>query len=220
LSASSQQEAYVYLQDLIVSGALPGGTRLKPELIAAELGVSRMPVREAIRQLDAEGYVTIRPNRGAVVTARGREEVIELFEIRAALESLALRLAAARVDGETLADLEIELRRLRNVATDSASWLERHDEFHDRLCRAANRPQLEAECRRYRFAVRPYVRLYLKTGRTFEQPGFGHEALIEALRTGDGEHAEAAARAHIMANANAIAECLPDRVERASVSAA
>jgi DNA-binding GntR family transcriptional regulator len=199
---------------------LPGGARLKPELIAAELGVSRMPVREAIRQLDAEGYVTIRPNRGAVVTARGREQVVELFEIRAALEGLALRLAAARADAEMLADLEIDLRRLRNVGEDSARWLERHDEFHDRLCRAANRPQLEAECRRYRLAVRPYVRVYLKTGRTFEQPGFGHEALIEALRAADGEAAEAAARAHIMANAQAIADCLPDRQEQPSASAA
>ena len=79
-----------------------------------------MPVREAIRQLDAEGYVTIRPNRGAVVTAREREQVVELFEIRGALEGLALRLAAARVDEEALADLEIELARLRNVAADSA----------------------------------------------------------------------------------------------------
>jgi DNA-binding GntR family transcriptional regulator len=179
-----------------------------------------MPVREAIRQLDAEGYVTIRPNRGAVVTAREREQVVELFEIRGALEGLALRLAAARVDEEALADLEIELARLRNVAADSARWLERHDEFHDRLCRAADRPQLEVECRRYRLAVRPYVRLYLKSGRTFEQPGFGHEALIEALRSGDGARAEAAARAHILANAEAIAECLPDVKERASASAA
>jgi DNA-binding GntR family transcriptional regulator len=168
-----------------------------------------MPVREAIRQLDAEGYVTIRPNRGAVVTARGREQVIELFEIRAALEGLALRLAAAGADHEVIADLEIEQQRLRTVAEDSARWLERHDDFHDHLCRAANRPQLEAECRRYRLAVRPYVRLYLKSGRTFEQPGFGHDALIEAVRSGDGERAEAAVRAHIMANAHVIAECLP-----------
>lgn len=217
---SGQQQAYGYLQDLIVSGALPGGARLKPELIATQLGLSRMPVREAIRQLDAEGYVTIRPNRGAVVTARGREQVIELFEIRAALEGLALRVAALEADDETLADLELDQQRLRKVAEDSVRWLERHDEFHDGLCRAANRPQLEAECRRYRLAVRPYVRLYLKTGRTFEQPGFGHDALVEVLRSRDGERAEAAVRAHIMANAHAIAECLPRQDERASLLAA
>jgi DNA-binding GntR family transcriptional regulator len=202
-----------------VSGELPGGSRLKPEVIAAELGISRMPVREAIRQLDAEGYVTIRPNRGAVVTSRSRNEVVELFEIRAALEGLALRLAATCASQEMLADLQIELQRLRSVATDSGSWLERHDEFHDRLCRASGRLQLEAECRRYRLAVRPYVRLYLNSGRTFEQPGFEHEVLLEALRDGDGERAERAARAHIMANAHAIAECLPGREEAAATAA-
>ena len=189
---------------------MPGGTRLKPEVIAAELGISRMPVREAIRQLDAEGYVTIRLNRGAVVTARGRDDVIELFEIRAALEGLALRLAAGHVSREALSDLEFDLQRLRAVATDSASWLARHDDFHDRLCAACARPQLQAECRRYRLAVRAYVRLYLNTGRTFEQPGFEHEMLIDALRRGDGERAEHAAREHILANAHAIAACLPE----------
>lgn len=191
-----------------MSGALTGGTRLIPEAIAAELGISRMPVREAIRQLDAEGYVTIRPNRGAVVTARTRQEVAELFEIRAALEGTALRLGAGRMSADMLADLDIELNRLRNVGTDHASWLERHDAFHDDLCRTSGRLQLEAECRRYRFAVQPYVRLYLKSGRTFEQPGFEHEHLTDALRSGDGELAERMARSHIMANADAIAECL------------
>lgn len=167
-----------------------------------------MPVREAIRQLDAEGYVTIRPNRGAVVTSRSREEVVELFEIRAALEGLALRLGAGRVSEEILAELELELQRLRALRTDQAAWLERHDDVHDHLCRTSGRLQLEAECRRYRFAVQPYVRLYLKSGRTFEQPGFEHEHLVEALRSRDGERAERMARSHIMANAEAIAESL------------
>ena len=116
--------------------------------------------------------------------------------------------------------MHVRLKTARKHRPSSQRWLERHDEFHDRLCRAADRPQLEVECRRYRLAVRPYVRLYLKSGRTFEQPGFGHEALIEALRSGDGARAEAAARAHILANAEAIAECLPDVKERASASAA
>lgn len=196
------------MQDRIVSGALPGGARLKPESIAAELGISRMPVREAIRQLDAEGYVTIRPNRGAVVTSRTRQEVTELFEIRAALEGTALRLGAAAVTADMLADLGLELRRLRNVGTDHATWLERHDDLHDRLCRTSGRLQLEAECRRYRLAVQPYVRLYLESGHTFEQPGFEHEHLVDALCSGDGELAERMARSHIMANAEAIAECL------------
>ncbi len=196
------------MQDRIVSGALPGGARLLPEAIAAELGISRMPVREAIRQLDAEGYVTIRPNRGAIVTSRTRAEVVELFEIRAALEGTALRLGAQAASAEAFGDLGHELARLRSMGTDHAGWLERHDDLHDQLCRTSGRLQLEAECRRYRLAVRPYMRLYLKSGRTFEQPGFEHEHLIEALRRRDGELAERRMRSHILANAEAIAQCL------------
>ena len=68
--ASAEQQAYVYIQDQIVSGVLPGGSRLRPEEISKALGISRMPVREAIRQLSAEGYVTLRANRGPVVTRK------------------------------------------------------------------------------------------------------------------------------------------------------
>ena len=66
---TAQQHAYAYLRDRIVSGEYPGGTRVDVNEIAAAVGASRMPVREALRQLDSEGLVTIRPNRGAVVTA-------------------------------------------------------------------------------------------------------------------------------------------------------
>lgn len=200
---------------MIVSGALPGSPRLWPEPVTAELGISRIPVREAIRQIDAEGNVTTRLNGGAAVTARGRDEVIELFEFRAAMEGLALRLAAGRVNRETLSDLEFELQRLRAVATDSASWLARHDDFHDRLCTAGGRPQLQADCRRYRLAVRPYVRLYVKSGRTSGQPGFEHEVLINALRRRDSETAGRAAHEHILASAEAVAACLPEGLKPA-----
>src|SRR5262245_43964800 len=100
-----------YLQDQIVSGALPGGSRLHLESISQKLGISRMPVREAIRQLDAEGYMTIRPNRDAVVTSRTPEQVVELFEIRAALEGVAVRLAAPYVTEDAIEDLKLELAR-------------------------------------------------------------------------------------------------------------
>ena len=111
--------------------------------------------------------------------------------------------------GKALAEeVVIQWERLRGVRTDQAAWHARHDEVHDHLCRTSGRLQLEAECRRYRLAVQPYMRLYLKSGRTFEQPGFEHEHLVAALRSRDGEQAERLARSHILANAEAIAECL------------
>ncbi|HWK97430.1 MAG TPA: GntR family transcriptional regulator [Pseudolabrys sp.] len=209
VSLTAQQMAYIHIQDKIVSGVLAGGSRIKSDDVAAELGVSRMPVREAIRQLDAEGYVTIRPNRGAVVTTRTREQVVELFEIRAILEGTALRFAAAKATASHVADLQLELQRLRNVECNTLEWVARHDDFHHRLCVLSGRPQLIAECRRYRLAVGPYVRLFVTNSDYNEQPGFEHDILIYALRDRDGERAEILMRCHIMANARAISEALP-----------
>jgi DNA-binding GntR family transcriptional regulator len=206
---TAQHQAYIYLQDQIVSGALSGGRRLQPEMIARTLGISRMPVREAIRQLDAEGYVTIRPNRGAVVTNRTPEQVVELFEIRSVLEGLALRLAVPNVTDEVMEDLVHELHRLRRLEADSEAWVERHDEFHDLLCQVSRRPQLCAEIRRLRMAMRPYIRLYAKLHTKPEIKGHEHEYILRAMRGGDAETAERVVREHIMVNAGSIAACLP-----------
>lgn len=209
--ATAQQQAYIYLQDQIVSGALPGGSRLKPEAIAQTLGISRMPVREAIRQLDAEGYVTIRPNRGAVVTSRTPEQVVELFEIRAALEGLAMRLAVPNVTEEAVEDLKLELARLRRLQSNTVAWADRHDQFHDALCRLSLRPQLCAEIRRLRLAIRPYVRLYMKFHTSPEIPGHEHDYILQALQKGNADRADRVMREHVMVNAEAIAQCLPSR---------
>lgn len=218
LAPTAQQQAYIHLQDQIVSGALAGGARLRAETIAQELGISRMPVREALRQLDAEGYVTIRPNRGAVVTNRTPEEVIELFEMRAVLEGLAVRTAVKKATIEDFEDLELTLQRLRRLEAQSALWVERHDEFHDMLCRLAARPRLAAEIRRLRLAVRPYLRLFTKTHSRPEIPGFEHDVILNAMRRGNLDRAERAIREHIMVNAEAIAHCLPPQIPRTTLA--
>ncbi len=205
---SAQQLAYIHLQDLIVSGALPGGSRLKPETLAQQLGISRMPVREAIRQLNAEGYVTILPNRGAVVTTRTPEDVFELFEMRAVLEGLAARIAAENDVADQLDDLQLFLVGLRRLRHDQVAWVERHDEFHDLLCQLSGRMRLCSEARRLRFAVRPYLRLYTRFNAEPELKGHEHERIIEEIRSRNGKRAEAVTRAHVMANAHSIAETL------------
>src|SRR5277367_3122292 len=108
---SAQQQAYLYLREQIQAGRLKGGMRVKPEDIASEIGTSRMPVREAIRQLDTEGLLTIRPNRGAIVTILSPENLSELFEMRAVLEGLCARRAAATFDEDAADELTLLLNR-------------------------------------------------------------------------------------------------------------
>jgi DNA-binding GntR family transcriptional regulator len=207
--ATAEQQAYVYIQDQIVSGALPGGSRLRPEEISQVLGVSRMPVREAIRQLGAEGYVMLRPNRGALVTTRTPTQVVELFEIRSALEGLAMRLAVAHVTSDAIEDLKLELVRLRRLESNRVAWVDQHDVFHDMLCQLSQRPLLCSEIRRLRLAIKPYLRLFMKNSANPEIRGHEHEFILCALQSGDLQRAEAVMCEHVMANAVAVANCLP-----------
>lgn len=202
---TAHQLAYQFLRDRILSGHYETGTRLRPEHIAAELGVSRMPVREAVRQLDAQGLLTTLPNRGVVVSRLTPEEVVELFEIRAPLEGLAARLAVEHVTDEALLDLDHLLARMRLAEEDHLLWIERHDDLHERICQLSRRVRLCQLARQLRMQIQPYLRLFTSAGRNPELSAFRHELILDALRARDEEGAELAMRQHVMANANAIA---------------
>lgn len=191
---TAQQQAYLYLSDEIQSGRLAGGQRVKPEEIAAVLGISRMPVREAIRQLDAEGLLTIRPNRGAIVTVLSPDRLAELFAMRAVLEGLCARWAAARFDEDSFDEIELLLKRM-NRTTDVSLWIDRHESFHDFICEMSGRPHAAAEVRKLRAAVKPYLRM--SQSRLQATSAEQHQALIDALRSGDPQHAEQIMRAHV-----------------------
>lgn len=105
-----------HLGETILSGTTSGGARIGIPDVAGKLGMSRMPVREALWQLDAEGLVTIRPNRGAVVTPLTPSDVLEIFEMRAVLEGLAVRVARPRLDEEAFEDLGLLVERTTTSA--------------------------------------------------------------------------------------------------------
>ncbi|MDB5370926.1 MAG: transcriptional regulator [Roseomonas sp.] len=205
---SAQDLAYTHLLEEIVAGRLAAGARIKPEIVAGALGVSRMPVREALRQLDTEGFVTIRPNRGATVTELASEEVQEFYEMRSVLEGLAARLSAARATPYDIEDLDAHVAAMRRAVSDPARWVERHEAFHERLGALSGRPRLNAEIRRLRLTLRPFLRLYAEAQREPEALGHEHEVLVDALRDGDGALAERLAIAHVLANARSLVRLL------------
>lgn len=212
---SAQQQSYLYLRDAIVSGALEAGTRIKVEAIADALNVSRIPVREALRQLDSEGLVTIQPNRGATVTLLNADDILEIFEMRSVEEGLAARLAAPVVTDEELAELQHLIERMRYVEHDHLLWTDRHDEFHDFLCQLSRRTQLTARLRQLRLALRPYLRRYT-IEHAPEIEGHEHERLIDALATRDPDHAERVLRAHVMRNAETIVAAIASDIRSPS----
>jgi DNA-binding GntR family transcriptional regulator len=199
--ASAQQQAYMFLREQIQGGRLAGGQRIRLEDVAAELGISRMPIREAIRQLDTEGLLTIRPNRGAVVTMFSPDHLTELFEMRAVLEGLCARSAATTFDEDAGDELTLLVNRLNRAQGNPDLWIDRHEAFHDFICQRAGRPHVLTEVRRLRAAVEPYLRLSLIHPVLNEETARQHRELVDVMLTRDPEQAEAAMRRHVESTA-------------------
>lgn len=205
---TAQQYVHSYLFEKIISGRYPGGTHLKTEDLADELRTSRMPIREALRQLNAEGLVVIKPNRGAFVTNLTSSDIMEVFEMRAALEGLAMRMATRLRTDHDVERLERIAAQMRAASDAPASWLKRHDQFHDALCAISARPRLSRQITLLRDQTRPYVRLYINTHDDPEVEGIEHVQLLEALRRGDPAHAESVMRTHVERNGETIVSFL------------
>jgi DNA-binding GntR family transcriptional regulator len=212
---TAQHEVYQYLREQILSGELAPGTRLNPVEIGAHVGVSRMPVREALRQLDSEGLVTIRPNRGVVVMSLSVEEIEEIFLIRAALEVEAVRQALPNLTPRALVELQRRRSLMDEAQGDARLWVRRHDEFHDVLCGLSGLPRLVAEIRRSRALLNAYMTCYfMQSTLRPEMEGRGHDAIIDALRTHNRTVIEACLRDHVMGGAQAVIDFVRAQARR------
>lgn len=194
---TAEEEAYNFLLEAICTGRYRKGERLIAEDIASEIGMSRMPVREAFRRLDAQGLVTLRPNRGAVVSGLDIEQMQEVFEMRSALEGLAVRVAVPNIGERQLAALERLLDEMDEYRNDSAGWVSLHRTFHEYLCSLSKRPRLMKHISALYALIEAPMRLWLQQ---LEKPVSArqeHAAILDAIRAGDAAQAEAVVREHI-----------------------
>ena len=132
------------LREAIVEGGLKPGQRLMEVQLAEQLGVSRTPVREAIRKLELEGLVVMIPRKGAYVANMSLKDVIDVLEIRASLEGLAASLAAERITDEDIKKLENIVEEFKNSINelDVEALLRKDVEFHECICKATNNKKL------------------------------------------------------------------------------
>ncbi|MFN7001068.1 MAG: GntR family transcriptional regulator, partial [Elioraea tepidiphila] len=155
----SRQEAVAEALRLdILRGRLGGGARLDIDEIAARHGVSRTPVRDALKQLESEGLVQVLPYRGVEVTALTDDDLRELFAIRIALERLAVAQAALRITEAELDGLRRILRRMDRLKQRDRSWIALNIAFHDAIHAATRWPRLIEMIRIQRTNVERYVR--------------------------------------------------------------
>ncbi|WP_459618059.1 GntR family transcriptional regulator [Bordetella sp. 2513F-2] len=211
LATTAEAEAYRHIHAAICAGVYPPGYRLVPEDIAAEIGTSRMPVREAFRRLATEGLVTLRPNRGARVSGLSLPEMQEVFEMRAVLEGLAVRLALPSLTPATIATLEHMLDRMDDHLDNVSDWATAHRGLHEHLCGLCRQPRLLRHIAALHSLIEPYMRLWFNSLDKPLSARGDHVDLLDALRHGDPDTAEAAMRQHVRATVPELMQFLQAR---------
>lgn len=201
------EKAYASLHDAILNGQLPPGERLRIEQLADTLGMSPMPIREAIRRLDAAGLVELAPHKATRVTELSLEDLREVYQARLALEPLAVRLAASDFAAESARGARAHLAAYvdayqRDDAT--AIWTE-HTEFHFTLYAAAGSRWLLRLITPLWESSERYRRASFPVQRRLSERQSEHEAILAACDRSDPDAAAAAMHNHLAVSANLLA---------------
>jgi DNA-binding GntR family transcriptional regulator len=196
--ASVVDQVHAALREQILSGELERGSRLPQETLAAELGVSRTPLREALRRLAGEGLVTLQPNYGATVAHLDFGDMRDAWTARLVIEPPAARMGAERQPEAELARMRAAIERQR-AGGDPATSLDANREFHVALVTASGNPHL-IHLAELLWVARISVAIY--TAQAAQVGGTGawsdeHEAILAAMTAGDAAKAERLTREHI-----------------------
>ncbi|WP_018913268.1 FCD domain-containing protein [Thiomonas sp. FB-6] len=184
---------------LIKTGELAAGDKLNEMIFAQHFKVSRAPIREAFRGLEAAGLVKLEKNRGVFVREIGETEARELYELRAALDEATGRLLAPRVGDPQLKELRTLLKRLDETAArgDMTLYFSLNIDFHDRIVEMTGNATLLEFYRRVIDRMHLLRRRYFSVTHESQASQDEHRAIVDALATHDPERAAATMRAHV-----------------------
>jgi DNA-binding GntR family transcriptional regulator len=214
------QRAYKFIRSRILSGALPSGARLLETSLAQQAGLSRTPVREAIRKLEAEGLVTQRPHFGAVVRGWSLEELEDIFSLRAVLEShIAERAAARAAKGQVAALCDMAEKMLELAKAAKPGYRDRisklNADFHQKLIEAAGSERVRLMMSQV-FDLPLSLRTFLRYDEAALMRSVHHHLEIAgAVRNGDAPLAGLVMRTHILAAWRAIEDDIKRQLEAA-----
>lgn len=202
------------LREEIIRGTIPEGAQLRQDAIAMQYHVSRIPVREALRQLDAEGLITIVPNRGAIVPALSPTDIEELFTIRALLEPEILKHSIPRLTDSDLDEADVVLRRYESELQHEDhlfSWGRLNWQFHSILYSRAERPHFMNIIRNVNNSGERYTRLQLYLTHGIARANEEHHQILEFCRQRDVTGACKLLRLHIQHAGQSLKETLQQR---------
>ncbi len=193
-----QEIAYETIRDAVLTGRYPAGKRLVADEVARELGVSRMPVREALHRLGVAGLITLTPHRGAMVSELSESEIVEIYHIRAVLDGLAARLAVPNLTTadhqrmNALLDEMQEAVKARNLKL----LLEVNRRFHRIIWKAAQAPRLQELLENLYAASQRFRNISVLIPGRLDRLTQEHRLIARALARGDAAAAERHANEH------------------------
>ena len=209
------QHVFYELKEAILKGDIRPGSRLTENRIAAVVGISRTPVREAFHRLESEGLIRLIPQGGYVATGLTREEVEDIFGIRSRLESYAAGLAAKNHDEDDLRELEDKNRKAQECL--DSNQLEKlpriNTEFHEILYNMSKRPKLIEVIRNFQAHTYRFRKIILSETKHAEKSIKTHIDLVNALRRRDIDRAENLVRKHILRGRQIVLKTLENSKE-------
>lgn len=187
------------IREAIINGSLKPRERLMEIQLAEELGVSRTPIREALRKLELEGFIVMLPRKGAYVADVSFKDIADVFEIRAALESLAAGLAAERITDEEMEEMERHLVEKADAIArhDMTQLVEVDTKFHELVYRASRNDRLSMIINNLREQIQRYRSTSLAYPGRMKQSLEEHRAIVEAIQSRDSQLARQLALEHI-----------------------
>lgn len=197
--ATLAEQVYQHLRRDILANAFPPGAALPEQTLAAYLDVSRVPVREALRRLAAEGLVTLRPRQGAFVSTISPQQFLDAYRVREALEELAIKLALPHLTGVDLDELERLQGGMRRAAAmgDADAFFAANRAFHALFVTRSGNDYLSGIYFPLLDQMRRHISSSLGLRGGLERSIDEHQAILEAVRAGDAEEAARLLREHI-----------------------
>lgn len=203
------------LRKAILSGALKQGEELNQVHLARQLNVSRVPVREALQRLEAEGLVVSLPYRSTVVARLDPSVLLEIFDIRKLLEVRALELAIPHITDEVIADLE-QLLNDHDETDDHGAWLAANRKLHSTIYAHSGREVLCQLIVQLQSRTALYLNHYARSVLRHADAGREHRAILEAIRQRDVELAKQRLEAHLAATLEALLQVVGEDVRETS----
>jgi len=192
----------------ILSARFRPGDRLNEAQLASRYGISRGPIREALRALEGQGLLRFSSNRGAVVTSLSEAEIREIFDMRFALERLAAVEGVNAVTSAVLDEMSHLLRCMSATRDASEQYLPLNNEFHLKLYRASGHSRLCATIVELMNSLQPYVRMHLSLPDKLMATDCGHGPIFEAARKRDAEKCADLTVEHLKAGATIVMDLL------------